>query len=91
MAEKQKLDAVKLGIAGAIGWGLLISSTAVGAMLVQTGNGPWGGEFVKVMGSLYVGLEPTPIGALIGLLWGLFDGFLAGFIIGTIYNYLNRR
>jgi len=91
MTKEKALDPIRLGIAGAAGWGLLISSTAVGAMLVQTGNGPWGGEFVKVMGSLYVGLEPSPKGALMGLLWGLFDGFLAGFIIGTIYNYLNRR
>jgi hypothetical protein len=87
---KEKLDSVKFGIACAIGWALLIVSTAFGAMLVRTETGPWGSEFVRIIGSLYVGFGPSLQGAFIGLLWGLMDGFLAGFIISSIYNRLNR-
>ncbi len=86
-----KLDSIKLGIAGAIAWSLLLVSTAFGAMFVDVGGQPWGGEFVRVMGDLYVGFEATPQGAFIGLLWGLFDGFLAGFIVAKVYNYASKK
>ncbi len=88
--EKTRLDPVKFGIACAVAWALMMVSTAFGAMLIQTGSGPWGGEFVRVMGSLYIGFGPSLQGAFIGLLWGLMDGFLAGVIIAGAYNYLNK-
>ncbi|MFH1448652.1 MAG: membrane-associated protein [Candidatus Micrarchaeota archaeon] len=86
----ERLDAVRLGIAGAVAWSLLLVSTAFGAMFVDVGGEPWGSEFVRVMGTLYVGFGPSLKGAFIGLLWGLFDGFLAGFIAGTVYNHVKR-
>jgi len=88
--EKAKLDPLKFGIACSVAWALLIVSTAFGAMFVNLGGEPWGGEFVRVFGSLYAGFGPSLEGAFFGLLWGLFDGFLAGFIIASIYNHLNR-
>ncbi len=90
MAKEKPLDSVKLGIAGAVSWSLLLVSTAFGAMFVNVNGQGWGSEFVRVMGSLYVGFGPSFGGAFMGLLWGLMDGFLAGFILGTVYNWLNK-
>jgi hypothetical protein len=87
----EKINAVKMGLAGAVAWSLLIVSTALGAMFVYIDGKPWGEGFVWVMGTLYLGFGPTWPGVFIGLLWGLFDGFLAGFLIATVYNYLNRK
>jgi hypothetical protein len=88
--EKNPLNPIKFGIACSIAWAPLIVSTAFGAMFVNIGGAPWGADFVKTFGSLYVGFGPSLSGAFFGLLWGLFDGFLAGFIIAGIYNYINK-
>jgi hypothetical protein len=87
----EKLDSVRLGIAGALAWALLLASTAFGAMFVSLGGVPWGSEFVRVMGSLYIGFEASPKGALMGFLWGAMDGFLAGFLLATAYNFLSKK
>ncbi|MEX0961665.1 MAG: bacteriophage holin [Simkaniaceae bacterium] len=47
----------------------------------------WGPPFVEVMGSFYIGYEPTFIGAIIGAIWAFFDGAIGGLIFSLFYNF----
>jgi len=51
----------------------------------------WGAEFVKVMGSFYIGFEPSVLGAIIGAVWGLVDGAIGGAIIALVYNVVASK
>ena len=46
----------------------------------------WGAELASILGSLYIGFEPTILGSIIGAVWGFVDGAIAGVIIAWIYN-----
>ena len=49
---------------------------------------PYGGAFLAMMTSLYLGYDPTtgPISILVGTLYALLGGAVAGAIFGWIYN-----
>lgn len=69
------------GFAFGLLWGLsMLISAIIG------GYYDWGGHFIKVMSSVYIGYDAGWIGALIGLGWGLVDGFIAGFLLAWFYN-----
>ena len=76
-----KLGVAAFGFAAGITWalGLLI----LGWVSWWTG---WGMQMVAVMGSMYVGYQPTFWGAIIGAIWGFVDLFIAGIIMAAIYN-----
>lgn len=43
-------------------------------------------EYVRMMGTIYVGYGPTFLGALLGAIWAFIGGFIMGVIIAAIYN-----
>ncbi len=51
----------------------------------------WGPAFVKVMASIYIGYQPTFLGAVIGAIWGFFDGAIGGFVFAFFYNFFLCR
>ncbi len=48
----------------------------------------WGTPAVQLLGSVYLGFAPTPMGLLIGAIWGFADGLIGGFLIAWVYNRL---
>jgi len=46
----------------------------------------WSEKFVEIMGSVYIGFEPTFIGGIVGAIWGFIDGAIAGLVIALVYN-----
>ena len=81
-----KVHALSLGLTLGIIWGLGMFLTG----LLATWCEAWGHKFVEVMGSIYIGFEPTYLGSVIGLAWGFVDAFIGGLIIAWIYNCFLR-
>lgn len=79
-----KLSVIGLGLSGGVFWGL--------SMIVAgwTSMFNWGNAFVKVMASIYIGYEPSFIGAIVGGIWGFGDGFLAGILLAFFYNVFRK-
>lgn len=50
----------------------------------------WSVKFVEIMGSVYIGFEPTFLGGIIGAAWGFIDGAVAGLVIAVIYNAVSK-
>ncbi len=50
----------------------------------------WGTVIVTVLGSLYIGYEPTFIGSILGAIWAFVDGFIAGVVIALVYNKFQK-
>ncbi len=80
-----RLDVRALALSVGLCWG--------GAMLFVgwTATAGWGVEFVRVMGSVYIGFTPSFTGALVGGIWGFVDGMLAGLIVAVLYNLFARK
>ncbi len=76
-----RLGVASLGLAAGITWaiGLLV----LGWVSWWSG---WGAQMVAVIGSVYVGYQPTFWGTIIGAIWGFVDLFIAGVIFAAIYN-----
>jgi len=76
-----KLSVCNLAMALGLVWGLGMFATAW--LSIWFGLG---GPIIKVLGSVYVGFEPSFVGSLWGLLWGFIDGFVGGALIALFYN-----
>jgi hypothetical protein len=76
-----KLSMLGLGIALGLTWA--ISTLILGLIAWHWG---YGMEFVKVMGSMYMGFKPTLLGSIFGGLYGFVDGFIGGILIAFFYN-----
>jgi hypothetical protein len=79
-----KLSIKGLTLATAIAWALGL--LAVGILnLIWPG---YGGEFLKVMASLYPGFKAsgTIIDVIVGMLYALVDGAICGFVFALLYN-----
>jgi hypothetical protein len=52
----------------------------------------YGGEFLRLMNSVYPGYQPTPTptGVIVGGIWGFLDGGVAGFLAAWLYNLFLR-
>lgn len=46
----------------------------------------YGGEFLRLMSSVYPGSSAGLAGVLVGTIWGILDGAIAGFLFGWLYN-----
>ena len=79
-----KLKPVPFGLAAGILWGLAI--LIIGLASAVTG---YGGRFIDVVGSFYLGYVATIPGSIIGGIWGFFDALIAGAIFAWVYNYLS--
>jgi hypothetical protein len=73
---------VALGITNALVVFLLGLTTALAG---------WGILVVQVLSTLYIGYEPTLLGAITGAVWGFVDAFVIGILFAWIYNKLVRR
>lgn len=71
-----------LGLALGVTWGLGVLMLGV---LAAVG---WGRPVVDVLGSVYLGYRPTPLGTVIGGAWAFVDGAAAGAIVAWLYNRL---
>jgi hypothetical protein len=49
----------------------------------------WGRALVEVLGSVYLGFAPTPVGSIIGTAWAFADGAVGGAVIAWVYNRLS--
>ncbi len=76
-----KLNANAMGLALGVLW-------ALGAFIIVllAIYGDYGTPWVALMGSVYLGVEPTLTGALIALPWAFVDGFIGGYLIAWLYN-----
>jgi hypothetical protein len=80
-----KLSVKGLAITLGLVWGVL------GMLLVGLSNLIWpgyGGEFLKVMASLYPGYHGTASfgQVIVGTLYGIVDGAVAGAVFAWVYN-----
>ncbi len=51
----------------------------------------WGGEYVRVMASIYIGFKPGFLGGIIGAMWGFSDAVIGGLIFGFLYNWFTKE
>ena len=80
----QKLNVLNLAIAMGVSCAIYVVFIGIAAMF------GWGTEWVKILGSLYLGYRASVLGIIIGALWAFVDGFIGGAIIAWIYNKLDR-
>ncbi len=81
----EKLNVLALSLSLGITWSLAMLCIGWAAIF------GWGESFVQMMGSIYIGFEPTFLGGLIGAVWGFFDGAIGGAIIALVYNFVADR
>ncbi len=77
------LSVKRMALAMGILWAFCTLLTGVTAMY------GWGGKFVEMMASIYLGYEATPMGAVIGMVWAFFDGLIGGGLLAFLYNKLS--
>lgn len=81
----EKIDVKALAIGLGLSWGL-------GMLLVgEAAAFGWGGKFVDVISSVYIGFAPTLLGGVIGGIWGFFDGAIGGALIALFYNAFAKK
>jgi hypothetical protein len=81
-----KLDAVKLGLAGGIVWGVVLLVTT----WLSIGTG-YGITLLDLFVSLYPGYSITLVGSIVGLLYGFVDAFIGLFLVAWVYNKLVKE
>lgn len=81
-----KLDVRAMTIAFGVTWGSGVLLLGLIAWLLG-----WGVPMVNVLGSVYLGYQPTFAGTVIGTVWALADGAIAGAILAWIYNMAAKR
>jgi hypothetical protein len=78
-----KLNPLKLGLTGAILWGLVLFVMTWISM--HTG---WAMFWLSQWMDVYPGFDISVKGTFIGLVYGVIDGFVSLFIFGWLYNLL---
>ena len=76
-----KLHPISLGLAMGLMWGGSLFFLTLACMWWGFGN-----LFIQIVATIYIGFEPTLLGAFIGFLYGFVDVFVLGFLIAVIYN-----
>jgi hypothetical protein len=84
--ERGRLGTLSLGVALGITAALIVF-----LMGLTTALFGWGILVVQVLATLFIGYEPTFVGAICGAVWAFVDFFVAGVIFASIYNRLLRR
>lgn len=75
-----RLSLKALALALGLSWGVGVVLLGLAAWL------GWGRALVEVLGSLYLGFGPHPLGSVIGGLWAFVDGAVCGIVIAWLYN-----
>jgi hypothetical protein len=78
-----RIHAVKFGVAFGVLYSLTFFLYGMAAAFFGIG-----GEIAKMIGDLYVGFAPTPMGAVIGAVWGFAVGLVFFGLGAAIYNRL---
>lgn len=81
----QKLSVKALAVASGVTWAIYILFAGWAAAA------GWGGKFVDVLDSYYIGYGPSFLGGIIGGVWAFFDGLIAGLIFTLIYNRVSGQ
>lgn len=84
--QAAKLCAGSLGMSAGIIWSLCLFIIA----LLATYTG-YGTEFVEFAGTVFLGYEPTLLGAFIGLVGGFIDAFVGAFLLVCLYNHFATK
>jgi hypothetical protein len=79
-----KFSVKAIALSSAVLWGLAMLLVGLVHMAAPT----YGGEFLRVMSSVYPGADtaPTVARVLLGTVYGLVDGAIAGGIFGLLYS-----
>jgi len=85
MSKKRRLNVVALGLALAVCWAIGTAALGLAGWLFD-----WGTDIVKLVSSLYIGYDTTPLGVLIGAGWAFGDGLIGGLLVGLLYNAFQR-
>jgi hypothetical protein len=75
---------------GAISFGLACGATAAiftFALALSAALFGWGVLAVQVLSSLFIGYEPSIVGAFAGAVWAFVDALVAGASIAWFYNF----
>jgi hypothetical protein len=80
-----KLDIKAFGLSLGIVWGAGMFLLGLTVMFCN-----WGGAWVALMSSIYIGYKATFWGSIIGGIWGFFDAGIGGAIIAWLYNKGSR-
>lgn len=81
------LGIISFGLAVGVTWALSIAFLAVMAAAFQ-----WGALFAAVLQNIYIGFNPSFVGAITGAVWGFAHGFIVGMMIAFFYNrFLSSR
>jgi hypothetical protein len=79
-----KFSIKAIALSSSILWGLAMLFVG----LIHMAAPSYGGEFLRVMSSVYPGADtvPTVTRVLLGTAYGLVDGAVAGWIFGLLYS-----
>jgi hypothetical protein len=80
-----RLSIIGFSVASGLTWSLGIFMAGLASLYFD-----WGGEFIKVVASAYIGFQATLLGSLIGAAWGFVDAFIGGLVFVLIYNAVIR-
>lgn len=67
-------------------WALIVFVIGLAAAFLG-----WGTPIGQILGSLYIGFEPTLIGCIAGAVWAFGTAFIAGTVMAGLYNLFLRR
>ena len=79
---------------GVVSFGLALGLTLsliVFVIGVTTALFGWGILVVQVLSTLFIGYEPTFVGAIAGAVWAFVDGLIAGMLMAWLYNRFASR
>jgi hypothetical protein len=79
-----KLNVKAFGLAFGILWGVAVIIMGVVAMIFPN----YCADFVRVLGTKYIGYAPTFLGSIIGGIWGFVDAGIFGLALAWLYNKL---
>jgi hypothetical protein len=82
--SNSRLSPLALGLACGVFWGVSVFFMGLVAFFFTYGK-----PFVAAIGTLYIGYDPTILGAFIGGLIGFIDAFIFGLILAWLYNMFN--
>ena len=86
VVTRATLGVLSLGVALGITNALIVFLLGITTALAG-----WGILVVQVLATLYIGYEPTLLGAITGAVWAFVDAFIVGILFAWIYNKLVRR
>jgi hypothetical protein len=79
--ERSEFGVISFGLA--LGITLALLTFVVG---ITAGLFGWGVVLVQVLSNLFLGYEPSFVGAIVGAVWAFVDGLIAGVIFAWLYN-----